>query len=84
MPRIGYPVAASTGSPQVSRSRSERDQGAMPASNAEAIRADASSVVMVDPPSVRSRRQTRVRPVIVPLLDVLLIFRSVSGRSDRR
>ena len=46
-PRIGCPVAASTGNPQVIRSRVERDQGAMPASNAAAIRSDASSVVML-------------------------------------
>lgn len=52
-PRIGRPVAASTGSPQVSRSRSERDQGAMPDSNAEAILSDAYSVVIVDPPTAR-------------------------------
>ena len=45
-PRNGFPVAALMGSPQVIKSRDERDQGATPASNAAAIRSDASLKVM--------------------------------------
>ena len=36
-PRNGFMVAASTGSPQVNPSRWERDQGAIPSSNAAAM-----------------------------------------------
>ncbi len=43
-------LAAFTGSPQVIKSPDERDQGAIPASNAAAIRSDASFAVMVGSP----------------------------------